>query len=92
MIGVFGEAAGLLSDRHKDLAVMIPTVPHLRDLVRARTENWRITPIIIENGAHCGGRGDDAGIRVREGDGEIFVKLDGAAVCDKAAKKNPKIR
>ena len=30
---------------------MIPTVPHLRDLVRARTENWRITPIIIENGA-----------------------------------------
>lgn len=51
LIGVFGETAGLLSDRHKDLAVLIPTVPHLRDLVRVRTENWHIKPILIENSA-----------------------------------------
>lgn len=49
LIDVFGETAELLTDRHPGLAVVIPVVPHVRDLIRQRTLSWRFKPILIEN-------------------------------------------
>lgn len=47
--GLFGEAVAELTRRGNRLRVLLPTVPHVADLVRALTADWPQQPEIIED-------------------------------------------
>jgi lipid-A-disaccharide synthase len=46
-LAVFGAAAARLADRHGPLELVLPTVPHLADRVRAQTATWAVPPRIV---------------------------------------------
>jgi lipid-A-disaccharide synthase len=46
-LAVFGAAAARLADRRGPLELVLPTVPHLVDRVRAETATWAVPPRIV---------------------------------------------
>src|SRR5262249_14867150 len=46
-LGAFGETMARLADRHGPLDVVLPTVAHLADEVRAQTSRWAVPPRIV---------------------------------------------
>jgi lipid-A-disaccharide synthase len=48
---VFGQTLALLKDRIPGASVIVPTLPHLLDLVHAATADWPIAPLIITDPA-----------------------------------------
>jgi len=46
-LAVFGAAAARLADRLGPLELVLPTVPHLADRVRAQTATWAVPPRIV---------------------------------------------
>ena len=47
LMGVFGETVALLRQRGHSLRLLLPTLPHLADLVEAQTTKWPQHPEII---------------------------------------------
>lgn len=47
LIGPFGEAISMLLQRGHRLRLLLPTVPHVADMVRQATINWPVQPEII---------------------------------------------
>jgi lipid-A-disaccharide synthase len=43
----FGEAVEILRERGTTLELLLPTVPHVEDAVRAETAGWRVGPAIL---------------------------------------------
>ena len=48
LIGLMGETAGILIDRHPGLKLVIPVVPHVHDVVAKGVESWPVKPILAE--------------------------------------------
>jgi lipid-A-disaccharide synthase len=51
LIGVFGEAVGMLASRGHGLAVLVPVVPSVRELVGKSVVRWPVKPVLIEGDA-----------------------------------------
>jgi lipid-A-disaccharide synthase len=49
LIGVFGQAVGLLYEEYPDLEVIIPTVASVRSMVEEQARSWSITPHFVES-------------------------------------------
>lgn len=47
---VFGETIGVLKQNGLDFAVVVPAVPHLRDMIAAKTAAWAVKPHIVDSG------------------------------------------
>ena len=47
-LGIFGDALEILNTGEKGCRSVIPTLPHVADLVRSQTETWGTRPIILE--------------------------------------------
>jgi lipid-A-disaccharide synthase len=47
LLDIFGEAIGLTAARAGAMELVLPTVPHLEQQVRARTEGWTVKPRIV---------------------------------------------
>lgn len=47
LASVFGQALQPVLDAHPDMRVVVPTVPHLADLVRQHTKSWPGQPLIV---------------------------------------------
>lgn len=47
LIDVFGETVADVARQMPNLAVVIPAVPHVRDMIAARTQSWSVKPHII---------------------------------------------
>jgi len=47
LLATFGAAIGLLAERRGPLDVVLPTVPHLHDVVAKATVGWRIPPRVV---------------------------------------------
>ena len=47
-LGIFGNALEMLNTGGKGCRSVIPTLPHVADLVRSQTETWGTRPIILE--------------------------------------------
>src|SRR5439155_764075 len=47
LMGIFGETIGLLQARCGALDVVLPTLPHLADRVRAASADWPVRPRIV---------------------------------------------
>lgn len=47
LIDVFGETVDLLKERGHDLRLLLPTVPHVAELVREATDRWSTRPEIV---------------------------------------------
>ncbi|WP_096785938.1 lipid-A-disaccharide synthase [Rhodobacter sp. CZR27] len=45
---VFGAVLAKIRHRHPGLTVLVPTVPHVADLVREKVADWPVHPLIIE--------------------------------------------
>lgn len=52
LIGPFGETISILRSRGHRLRLVLPTVPHVADLVAASVANWEEKPEIIVGAAH----------------------------------------
>jgi lipid-A-disaccharide synthase len=48
---LFGETAAQLAREMPGLTVVLPTVPHVRHLVEAATENWSVPVLLVEGEA-----------------------------------------
>ena len=48
---IFGATVGLLHERHPDLRIVVPTVPHVAELVRAAVARWPVPVTIVASGA-----------------------------------------
>jgi len=48
LMPAFGETLRLLCAERPDLAPVVPTVPHVAPLVRARSDAWPVPPLILE--------------------------------------------
>jgi lipid-A-disaccharide synthase len=46
-LAVFGATVGRLAQRHGALDVVLPTVPHLAERVRARVADWPVPPRVV---------------------------------------------
>jgi len=44
---IFGQALALMAAKHPHLSVMLPTLPHLADLVQSLTQDWAVKPRLI---------------------------------------------
>lgn len=51
LIGVFGEAVGLLAARGHRLALLLPVVPSVRALVETSVAAWSVKPTLVEGDA-----------------------------------------
>jgi lipid-A-disaccharide synthase len=51
LLGVFGEAVGMLAARNHRLAVLLPVVPSVQTLVATGVAGWPVKPILIEGEA-----------------------------------------
>lgn len=47
LVGDFGAAAALLTERHPDLRIVVPTVDAVAALVMRETSNWPASPIVL---------------------------------------------
>jgi lipid-A-disaccharide synthase len=47
LLGVFGEAVQLVSERLGALEVVVPTVPQVEDAIRQQTRGWKLPPRIL---------------------------------------------
>jgi lipid-A-disaccharide synthase len=45
-LDVFGDSVRLLRQRHDDLAIVLPTLPHLKDLVEERARSWGVSVLV----------------------------------------------
>ena len=48
LVGIFGETVQRLSREIEGLRVVVPTVPHVRDLVEASTKSWGVPVEIVD--------------------------------------------
>ncbi|SNX67675.1 lipid-A-disaccharide synthase [Cereibacter ovatus] len=46
---VFADVLAKIRHRHPGLTVLVPTVPHLADLVREQVAGWPVHPLVIED-------------------------------------------
>jgi lipid-A-disaccharide synthase len=44
---IFGQALALMAEKHPQLSVVLPTLPHLADLVQSLTQGWVVKPRLI---------------------------------------------
>jgi lipid-A-disaccharide synthase len=44
---IFGQALALMAAKHPHLSVVLPTLPHLADLVQSLTQDWAVKPRLI---------------------------------------------
>lgn len=51
LIGPFGEVVSILAQRGHRLKLVLPTVPHVADLVAAETAGWALRPEIVDDAA-----------------------------------------
>lgn len=49
LMGIFGETAARLTKEMPGLHIVLPTVPHVGDYVRAEAEKWKLPVIVIQN-------------------------------------------
>ncbi len=47
LLGDFGKVLALLKPRHPDLKVVLPTMPHLFESIKAGTQSWPYEPLIV---------------------------------------------
>ncbi len=47
LMGIFGEAVGLIADKVGALDVVLPAVPHLEATIRAASASWPVRPRIV---------------------------------------------
>ncbi|ODS01336.1 hypothetical protein AUC68_00250 [Methyloceanibacter methanicus] len=51
MLPVFAEAVGRLSERYRDLQIVIPVAPNVADLVEAQTKDWPLPVVRVTDPA-----------------------------------------
>ena len=51
LIGIFGETVERLKQQGHDFAVVIPAVPHVREMIVQKTSAWPVKPQIVDSGA-----------------------------------------
>lgn len=51
MLPVFAQAVGLLTERYRDLKIVIPVAPNVAELVEAETANWPLPVVRVTNPA-----------------------------------------
>jgi lipid-A-disaccharide synthase len=51
MLPVFAEAVALLSERYRDLQIVIPVAPNVAETVRAQTRDWPLPVLHVTNPA-----------------------------------------
>jgi lipid-A-disaccharide synthase len=44
---IFGQALALMAAKHPHLSLVLPTLPHLADLVQSLTQDWAVKPRLI---------------------------------------------
>lgn len=49
LMGIFGETAARLAREMPDLQIVLPTVPHVGDYVRAEVEKWKLPVIVVQD-------------------------------------------
>ena len=47
LIGLMGETAALLANENPQLKVVIPVVPHVREIVEDEVANWQVKPVLV---------------------------------------------
>ncbi len=51
LMPIFGETLRQVKQKYPDLRVVLPTVPHLADYVRAQSAGWTVPVILVDNDA-----------------------------------------